>query len=262
MTFSIIIPIFNAEKTIFTTLESCKHQTYKEWEIILINDYSTDHSVTLINEYINMNPELPILFLSNDENKGPSYSRNKGWDSAHGDYIAFLDADDRWHPQKLEIMLTCVQQHKIKIIGHSSNIEHLSTNDWGEYIDAFHPQKVSFFSLLLRNFAVTPSIILSKDISERFRESMKYTEDHELWLRLAHHNDVYFLDIPLVTLGRVPQQVGGLSNNKLKMRLGEVMMYFYASHYSNIVLILLPILILFSLSKHLYRSIKNIRFTK
>lgn len=95
--------MFNAENTIIEALDSVKNQTVgpENFEIIVIDDGSTDKSVKLVENYIQANPELNIL-LMNQENKGVSSARNMGLMSSEGDYIAFLDADDVWLPEKTE----------------------------------------------------------------------------------------------------------------------------------------------------------------
>ena len=99
---SVIIPAYNSEKTILRALESVNSQTFKPIEIIVINDYSSDKTEEVVKSF---KSEITIIFLSNETNKGPSYSRNRGIRSSNGNWIAFLDADDYWHPQKLEFQI-------------------------------------------------------------------------------------------------------------------------------------------------------------
>ena len=111
-------------------------------------------------------------------------------------------------------------------------------------------KKVSFLSLIMKNFAVTPSVIVKKEILEYFDETMRYTEDHELWLRMALKHDVYFIDIPLVRLGRAQLTDGGLSANRWAMRKGEMQMYINITRLKKWLIPFLPFLLLFSLMKH------------
>lgn len=91
---SIVIPVYNAEKYILRCLDSIKHQTYKDFEIILINDRSSDNTLSTLNNYKALNSQLDLIILTNDKNSGPSISRNTGVEVAKGDYIFFIDADD------------------------------------------------------------------------------------------------------------------------------------------------------------------------
>ena len=98
---SVIIPVYNAEKYIEDTINSVLDQTYKDWEILLIDDGSTDHSAEIIKQYLD-NPEIKYF---HKENEGVSLTRNLGIELAKGAYIAFLDADDTWEPKNLEMKM-------------------------------------------------------------------------------------------------------------------------------------------------------------
>jgi len=91
---SIIIPVYNAENYVGRCLDSIKRQTYKDFEIILIDDQSTDNTLSFLNNYRKNNPELDISISSTSKNSGPSVSRNLGIEKASGKYIFFIDADD------------------------------------------------------------------------------------------------------------------------------------------------------------------------
>lgn len=95
---SIIIPIYNAENFLEDTINSVKNQTYKNWELILVNDKSTDNSKKIAKKYLNKN----IKWIDLEENSGAAIARNKGISAATGDYLCFLDADDFWDEDKLE----------------------------------------------------------------------------------------------------------------------------------------------------------------
>lgn len=93
---SIITPTYNSERFIEETITSILNQTYTNWELILIDDASTDKTVKIINQFVKSNPQ--IYLLQNSKNRGAAISRNKGIEAAKGDFIAFLDADDLWEP--------------------------------------------------------------------------------------------------------------------------------------------------------------------
>ena len=130
-------------------------------------------------------------------------------------------------------------------------------NNFNQTFKLKQPSKVSFFKLLLKNFAVTPSIVIKKDVCEYFDENMSYTEDHELWLRIALETDVYFLDLSLTVLGRPQLSQGGLSSNKWSMRKGELQMYKNIVRYKKSLIPFYPFLVIFSLTKHLRHMIKD-----
>lgn len=103
---SVVIPVYNAEKSIEDTIRSIKAQSYSNYEIILVDDGSADKSAEIIEKYICDN----IRFLRND-GKGAALARNKGIEAARGRFISFIDADDLWDPQKLEKQLAFIEKH-------------------------------------------------------------------------------------------------------------------------------------------------------
>jgi len=249
--FSVIIPCYNSQDTIKRTLESVVNQIYKNYEIILVDDGSTDNTKIAIKEFFK-NKSIAYKYLY-QENCGPSAARNRGVENSSGEYIAFLDSDDVWHPQKLEIMLHLIKENKVDILGHAYTLE----DNFDKIFEKTDLKRVGFLYLLLKNFAVTPSIIMRRAIFGYFNENMSHTEDHELWLRTALSHHIYYVDLPLVQLGRPQLADGGLSSDKWAMRKGEMKMY------KNIVLLkkslipFVPFLILFSLLKHFRSFIKD-----
>lgn len=254
--FSVIIPMFNAKNTIKRTLESVIQQTYSApIEIIIINDGSNDACEKIVEEVIltscHKNREIKLF---NQKNSGVSSARNKGLEQAAGAYIAFLDSDDVWHPQKLELIAKILEEKLIDFLGHGFTLEDNSQMSYS----AKQIKKIPFFQLLFRNFAVTPSIVINRKVCRLFNESMKYTEDHELWLRLAWDTDVYYLDLPLTVLGRAQLSVGGLSANKWEMRKGELQMYKNIVSDKKSFIFFYPFFITFSFIKHFRHIIKDI----
>lgn len=107
---SVIIPYFNSAQTLLRTLDSVRMQTFKDFEIILINDGSTDQSEDIVNDYFQKFNDLRYTHLR-QVNQGPSEARNKGIYHSSGEYIAFLDSDDSWEPHKLEIQIEFMEKH-------------------------------------------------------------------------------------------------------------------------------------------------------
>ena len=254
MKVSVIIPMYNSKDTIKSAIESVLNQTYKEpIEIIVVNDGSKDGCEKIVEKMIINNQTNRTIKLINKPNGGVSSARNRGIKEANGEYIAFLDSDDMWHPQKLELVFEALKDDSIKFIGHSYTLE----NNFDKKFNLEKLSKVSFTKLLLKNFAVTPSIIIKKEICEYFDETMTHTEDHELWLRITLKTDVHYLDLPLTTLGRPTMTRGGLSANRWAMRKGELQMYKNIIRYKKSLTLLYPFLVIFSLAKHLRHIIKD-----
>ncbi len=252
MYFSVIIPMYNSKDTIKSTIESVLNQTYSEpIEIIVVNDGSNDGCEKIVEEMILNNKTNRIIKLINKSNGGVSSARNAGIKQAKGEYIAFLDSDDMWHPRKLEIVSKILENNSIKFLGHGYTLQ----NNFYQEFQIKQPNKISFTRLLLKNFAVTSSIVVNRNICEYFDETMTHTEDHELWLRIALKTNVYFLDLPIVILGRSLLSKGGLSSNRWAMRKGEIKMYKKIAIYKKNLLPLYPFLVAFSLAKHLKHMI-------
>ena len=107
---SVIIPIYNAEKFISGTIESVIAQTYQDWEIIAVDDGSTDKTPEILTKYKKkLSSNLQVI---TQENSGVSIARNKGIPAARGEYIAFLDHDDLWTPEKLEKQVKLLDSNK------------------------------------------------------------------------------------------------------------------------------------------------------
>ncbi len=123
---SIITPLYNAEKYITATLKSIQNQTYTNWEHLIVNDLSTDTSLQLVETFAKKDPRIKVVTLS--RNSGAAHSRNKATELATGAYIAFLDADDLWHPEKLEKQLQFMEAHNAAV----SYTNYIHINEAGE----------------------------------------------------------------------------------------------------------------------------------
>ena len=177
---SVIIPCFNSEKTIIKSLESVKAQSVKVLEIVCIDDCSEDNTVECIRKYSQQNPQLNFQILINEVNRGPGYSRNLGWDKANGKYIAFLDADDVWHPEKIAIQYYWMTNNsQVSMSGHYCNfvdvINDVSPIDLDNKINTYKVKEILFF-----NPFVTPSVMLKSSLPYRFKSNKRYCEDHLL----------------------------------------------------------------------------------
>lgn len=100
---SVIMPVYNSDRFVLEAIESVIEQTYSNWELIIVDDASTDYTSEIIEKVSQRHPNITAITLEN--NKGPGFCRNKATEIAHGDYIAFLDSDDRWTIDKLQIQL-------------------------------------------------------------------------------------------------------------------------------------------------------------
>ena len=109
---SIIVPVYNAERFILETVESVANQTYSQWELLLVEDCSTDGTAAMVEEYIRQRKEERIRLIRQPSNMGAARARNRGLREARGRYIAYLDADDLWAPRKLELQLAFMEDRE------------------------------------------------------------------------------------------------------------------------------------------------------
>lgn len=221
---SVVIPMYNAEKTIISAIFSVINQTKPVHEIIIVNDGSTDHSRKIVEDYIS-NYSQSTIKLMNKENGGVSSARNLGMKTATGNWIALLDSDDEWLPNKLE------RQHEI--IDQNPFIDFLGTTRNGEFISRILWKKLNILTritsknLLIRFVFVVPTIIFRREIINEvgyFDESQKYAEEGNYFIRIANKKKCYLLNESLVITGNGKAHFGesGLSGNILEMEKGEL----------------------------------------
>ena len=209
ISISVIIPCYNSESTISRCLESIFYQTELPDEIIIIDDNSNDKTLSEIELSKEKSP-IKIKTLKNDENKGPGYCRNKGWEAAESAYIAFLDSDDIWVKDKIKIQKKLLPELNYpEILGATCNLKKKYTNKIN---------KVSISQLLWKNPFCTSTILLKRAINQRF-ENNYYSEDFMLWAKIiSENNSSHCQDILLAK----PIDKRGLSGNNTKMYKGEI----------------------------------------
>lgn len=163
-------------------LSSALNQTLPPEEILLIDDASGDGSLDLLHQLERLHaPRVKVIALT--KNGGPGLARNAGWEAATQPWLAFLDADDAWHPRKLEIQWTWLQSHPdVALCGHASQFSEKGTLDApvNEMPDAV---RLSAIRMLISNRLPTRSVMLRRDLPFRFR-GREVTEDYLLWLEI------------------------------------------------------------------------------
>ncbi|RQO29940.1 hypothetical protein DBR32_13555 [Taibaiella sp. KBW10] len=244
MTCSVVIPMYNAHRTIIATIQSCLQQTVAPHEIIVVDDCSTDDAAAQILQHFG----TQITLIQQNHNAGPAAARNAGWNKASGNYVAFLDSDDQWHPRKLEWCLHALeQQSTIDLLWHYYQTEPLPV-----YANApVVPRKTRFFDLLWFNPISTSCVVFRRDLPLRFNEAMRYCEDYELALRHSYRHSTYLLPLYLTQLDRPVLSAGGLSADKWKMRQGELKAYAALPKLHPGFYLLIPFLYFWSFAKHL-----------
>lgn len=227
---SVIIPYYRSESTIERAISSVYSQTFSNFEIIIVDDYSDNLESYEKLDFIKLiYPDIQIIYLN--ENGGPAKARNEGWNKAKGEYIAFLDSDDAWHSEKLSTVMAIFEKNeKIYFIGHKTEIiqsgqesEILKIQSL-ESIDIM--KEISFFELLKSNKFSTPTVVLRNDGRYRFNEKMRFSEDYSLWLDIAANGEkMILLDCVLAFLYKEKYGKSGLSSNLMAMGISELKVY-------------------------------------
>ena len=215
---SVVIPTYNRALTISPAIDSALNQTYKNIEIIVVDDGSTDNTKEALKPY-----EQKITYIP-QANSGVSSARNIGIQRAAGEYVAFLDSDDLWYPQKLEKQIEAIQKNQEYALC-LTNIEYI--NEAGSHISFSNLREIilqngSFFEYLLRGFPVTCSyMLIKKDVFNAvglFDESLKTAEDIDMLLRITSGYQAILIDEPLVKYRRGSSHLSGrlFTGNRLR----------------------------------------------
>ena len=187
---SIIVPMYNAEKFIGTTIESVLAQTYQNWEMLIMNDVSTDNSLAIVSMYAKKDERIKIV--NTEKNVGVVKGRNFLIDLASGKYIAFLDADDYWHNEKLEKQIQFMKEKNASI----SCTEYTRVKENEEKInDVIIKEEISYNDMLKNNYLGCLTVIYdAKKIGKRYFKELEKNEDYVLWLEFVYDvNTIYGL---------------------------------------------------------------------
>jgi glycosyltransferase involved in cell wall biosynthesis len=207
-------------------------QTKAAKEIIVVDDGSTDNTVSVCKRILPPRGGPALRIVEGDSNRGPAAARNKGLDVATGMFVAFLDADDSWHPEKLRLQLGFMENtaaaaftgHSVSVLTHDCEQRQVSLNILQEGDIAF--AKVSWRRLLATNPFFTPSVVIRRDCNARFDESMDRCEDYALWCDLLRRGYCgFWSSAPLANLHKKPFGGGGLSGNLKEMARWQAKMY-------------------------------------
>ena len=192
---SVIIPTFNRADWIKYAIDSVLNQTYSNFELIIVDDGSTDNTRDVLAQY---GDSIRYFF---QENKGPAAARNLGIINARGSYICFLDSDDRWLKQKLE--------EQIKLVVFNPEIKVCYTNEiWIRRGVRVNPRKIHqkfsgwIYQRCLPLCIISPSsVMVHQHVFEKvglFDEKLPACEDYDLWLRISCRYPVFLIDTPLI----------------------------------------------------------------
>ena len=187
---SVIIPTYNRQKLLARAIESVLNQTFKDFELFIVDDGSTDNTKEVVREFQKRDSRIKYIW---QENSGaPARPKNTGIKNAKGNYIAFLDDDDEWLSEKLEKQLELFEglESDLGFVGCNILVINESNKKiWREYKIPRYSSQIFFEELLEGNFILTSSsIMIKKEVLDKiglFDENLKFGDDWDLWLRIA-----------------------------------------------------------------------------
>ena len=209
---SIIVPVYNCEEYIAETLESIRNQTFTNWKAILIDDKSSDHSKSICKQYAEMDQRFIVKTLS--QNSGAAIARNAGLKIAKGRYIAFLDADDLWYPDKLEKQLVYMKANNASMC--YTGYETIS-KDGSVRNKVCVPKTISYKQFLKNTLTCSHTIMFDLSVINKellVMPNLRRGQDAATWLQVLKTGIVgYGLDQPLA---KYRKHNNSVSSNKFK----------------------------------------------
>lgn len=256
---SVIIPMYNSETTILGCIKSVLCQSYKEKiEIIIVNDGSKDNSQAIVEEIISNNNSDIEIQLINKINGGVSSARNVGLKLAKGNFIALLDSDDEWLPNKLEIQINYLRDKDVDFVCSCRNNEKISFPY--KMINKEYAE-ISLKKLLLKVVGQTSTAVFKRKVLSNtgyFDENQRYSEDANFWMKISVKNRMIILNKSLVITGGGKPAVGfsGLSANFEGMEDGVQKNIREMYNLGNISFVEFQLLHYFSKIKYYIRIIR------
>lgn len=230
---SVIIPTYNSENTIGRALQSISRQTLLPTEVILVDDCSPHKEMATILENIRnqYSKYFDVKIIKLTKNGGPGTARNVGWDVAKGAFVAFLDSDDAWHPQKLEIQYKLFEDDsELAFCHHDSDVdmekyEEFLVHKYSE--DNIKTINISAKRWLFKHYGYgCTSTVMVKNISDvRFKEGKRAFEDYLVWLQFNFKYKGIYIDQKLSCVFKNMYGDGGLSGDLWNMEKGELETY-------------------------------------
>lgn len=208
---SVIIPVYNAEGTVLDAVRSVESQGFRDFEIIIVDDCSTDGTLSLLEKECG-NHQI----VKSNVNKGPASARNAGLAIARGEWIAFLDADDEWVPDRLEAQIKLTEKCSSSDVMFCGEVK--SRDDGGsgkapESVAGYTVRNIVLDEFISGNPVITSTVLVKREVVEAvggFDETFKGPEDYDLWIRVAAKYGIIKVN---KTLSFYRERHGSLSNN-------------------------------------------------
>lgn len=220
---SVIIPHYNSSSTIRRCLNSVFNQTLCTREIIIIDDLSSMEEYkaleSVVDSYNYITDEIKVKLIRNNENLGAGETRNVGICNSSCKYIAFLDADDVWHPLKIELQYSMMEKLEAHMSSHAyiPDLNQIRTSSDFKVRMIKEVTKINF--MILNPFS-TPCVMIRRETVKGFIAGLRYSEDYICWIRNISAGKAYFIDIPLAGGYKAPVGQSGLSSQMIEMHRG------------------------------------------
>lgn len=212
---SIITPTFNSAKYIVETIRSVQNQTYKNWEMLIVDDGSSDETVMVVNEF--SKEESRIKFFPLAKNVGPAKARNVGIEKASGDYMTFLDADDIWFSDFIESSIETIQVSGVHLV--FSSYRRSDENLEFVYSDFIVPQRVTYTDILKSNsISCLTAFVDIKTLGKKTMPEIRKRQDMGLWLQ-------YLKEIPFAHGIKEPKAIYRIRENSLSRNKKNLIKY-------------------------------------
>lgn len=232
---SVVIPCFQCVRTLERAVASVAGQTVLPLELILVDDGSGDETRSLMTHLQSRNKHGWIKLVMLDRNAGAASARNAGWEQARGDFVAFLDADDAWHPRKIELQYKFMDAHPDVVVSGHGHRQVDTVQEIAAGIDGVEFIKVSPLYVLLKNPFITPSIMVRRNLERRFLAGRRFMEDHFFLMQVSADGlAIAKARLPLAYIFKPIFGESGLSSNLLQMQLSELENYSLMQRHGHL----------------------------
>lgn len=234
---SIIIPTYNSEKFIDKTIQSVINQTYKDWELIIVDDFSKDRTREILKEWQKKDERIHLIFL--DKNSGgPALPKNIGIENAKGKYVAFLDHDDKWLQEKLEKQYKLFEQSKNEKLGLVYCFINIVDDNKKTLLKHNKNYKGNVIKEMVNsNFIVTSSCVITKlDIFKQiglFDTRFKIPDDWDMWIRIVEAGYEFDFVSDYLINYVIHEKNSSLESKKLDKKNDFLLMYNKHEKYFN-----------------------------
>ncbi|MCG7333021.1 glycosyltransferase family 2 protein [Salinicoccus roseus] len=210
-TISVITPAYNSERFIKDAIQSVMDQTYQNWEMIIVDDCSSDDTVKYVKDMQKQDDRIRLISL--EENSGSAIARNTALGKAYGRYVAFLDSDDRWMPEKMDRQLAFMRQNDIAF-SFTSYVRTLEDGTMTDYVSKT-PRTVDWNALMKRCVIGCLTVMIDTEKTGPVRMvNIRTRQDYALWLELTRRGFTAHGLKDVLAKYRVVD--GSISSNKLK----------------------------------------------